>query len=63
MDPLRNYDFAKLQMAERHAAAARARMAGGGRGLSEADDHETAARRRWTARQIVGRIGLGRVGA
>jgi hypothetical protein len=63
MDPLNTYEFSKLQMAERHAAAARARMAGGGRSLPAADEHETSVRRRWTPRQVVGRIGLGRVGA
>jgi hypothetical protein len=63
MDPLTTYEFAKLRIAERHEEAARALMAGRGRALAGVDEQETLVGRRWTFRQLVGRISLGHVGA
>ena len=62
MDPLTAYDFTKLQMAERHEQAARARMARLGRSFAGTDEMEPSAWRRWTLRRVVGRIGLAHVG-
>ena len=63
MDPLTAYDVAKLQMAERHAQAARERMARGGRSFAGSDEQETSIWRRWTVRQFVGRITHANAGA
>jgi hypothetical protein len=56
MDPLTAYDLAKLQMAERHREADRARMAKLARSYSGPDEQETTIWRRWTVRHLVGRI-------
>jgi hypothetical protein len=61
MHPLTSYELAKLQMAERHAEADRARLAKIARGanLSSGDDeHEASFWRRWTLRRLVGRVTL-----
>jgi hypothetical protein len=63
MDPLRSYELARLQMAERHQEAARARMATSGRSLTGVDEEETSVWRRWTLRKLVGRISLANAGA
>ena len=62
MDPITRYDFTKLQMAERHEAAALARMAKAGRSFEGIDEQETSVWRRWTLRQLVARISLGHAG-
>ncbi len=62
MEPITRYDFAKLLMAERHEQAANARMAKRGRTFADAAEQETSVRRRWTLRQLVGRISLGHAG-
>jgi hypothetical protein len=62
MDPITAYDFNKLRMAERHEQAARARMARHGRSFNGTDEQETSVARRWTLRQLVGRISLGHAG-
>ena len=56
MDPLTAFDVAKFQMAERHEQAARERMARQGRSFAASDEQETTIWRRWTVRQLVGRI-------
>jgi len=63
MDPITRYDFAKLLMAERHEQAANARMAKLGRTFAGIDEQETSVWRRWTLRQLVGRISLGHAGS
>ena len=62
MDPITRYDFAKLQMAERHEQAANARLATAGRSFAGVDEQETSVWRRWTVRKLVGRISLGHAG-
>ena len=63
MDPLRNYEVTKLQIAERHQEAARARMAAAARPIAGVDKQETQVRRRWTVRRLVARITLARAGS
>ncbi len=63
MDPITGYELAKLRMAELHAEAANARMAKLGRSFAGADESETSVWRRWTLRQLVGRISLGHAGS
>ena len=43
-------------MAERHEQAARERMARQGRSFAGSGEQETTIWRRWTVRQLVGRI-------
>ena len=62
MDPINAYDFAKLQMAERHEQVARARLVKAGRSFDGFDEQETPIWRRWTVRQVVSRISLGHAG-
>ena len=62
MDPITAYNFNKLRMAERHEQAALARMAKAGRSFDGTDEQETSVGRRWTLRQLVGRISLGHAG-
>jgi hypothetical protein len=58
MDPLTRYEATKLRMAERLQDAARVRMVTGGRALECVGEDKTSVLRRWTGRQIVGRIRL-----
>jgi hypothetical protein len=56
MDPLTAYDVAKFRIAERHEQAAQERMARQGRSFAGSGEQETSIWRRWTVRQVVGRI-------
>ena len=50
-------------MAERHEQAARERIARQGRSFAASDEQETTIWRRWTVRQLVGRITHANAGA
>ncbi len=63
MNPITGYDLAKLRMAELHEEAANARMVKAGRSFEGIDEQETSVWRRWTLRQLVGRISLGHAGS
>ena len=61
MDPLTNYEIAKLRIAERHQQAARARMAV--RGPSFAGSGPTSVRPLESLRRLVGRVTVANAGA
>lgn len=63
MDPLTEYDVAKLRMAERRNEAARERMATLARASANDAEQEASIWRRWTLRRLVGRITLASAGA
>lgn len=63
MDPLTEYDVAKLRMAERRHEAARERMATLARSSANDAEQEASIWRRWTLRRLVGRITLATAGA
>ena len=56
MDPLTNYEIAKLRIAERHQEAARARMATPSVSFAGAGGADTAVVGRSPFRRLVGRI-------
>jgi hypothetical protein len=63
MHPVMAHELAKLRMAERHAEAARERLAREARAAASDEEHESRVWRRWGLRRLSSRLMLSQSGA